>query len=294
VINFKNMREWLNVDGFRASGTRPWFARVEVGCVNGQFQFTQDFAQPPRIGEGAPQFALHPFIEFVVESEHPDEERAWDPVDFDQMIAHLSSEDFIERFSASAQLQASIRRGAITPTQRREMIPKLLKIAALESKRLDWPTPEQEAMSVLGQLEAWEAIPVLVRRITDRFFDGFMPDHHTHASIALAKIGEPAVAPLIERVAVSSNEEWRYIQSALYDIDRKSPLVRQVMETLLDAQDLLPPAADDEEKAERELIEKRLTEFLKTPGPKRPKPQPGPEARIHTGPGPESSLTLNR
>lgn len=102
-----------------------------------------------------------------------------------------------------------------------------------------------------------------------------------------AAMGAAPIPALFERAGASDADLWIGVKIAFHTFDQRSPLVRQVTKSMLDAQRLLPPPLNDEEKAERDLIEQRLTEFLKTPELRRP--TPGPIVHVSR----ESSLVSN-
>lgn len=200
------------------------------------------------------------------------------------LLEDIRSRDFFTRSAARRKLQSAVKSGAIEAAERPAVVEILVNILREDFEHFqdDMPGhPHETAIEALGLLRAPEAAPVMVEKIDQFRHFGIVMERLPLIGHVLISIGEPAIPPILERAGTASEREWHIMRGVLSGIDRKSPLARQAMQTLLDAQRQLPPPLNDEEKAERELIEKRLTEFLKTPEPRRPKPEPGPTAQLN-------------
>lgn len=111
---------------------------------------------------------------------------------------------------ARKELVATRRRRA----DRQRVIADLVAFLERGYLGLNAPAATATAIDILGELRAEEAIPVLLNYLTfrpvdpsDLGFDGRLKAVMPPAVNALAKIGEPAIAPLLERVRRSGPRE---------------------------------------------------------------------------------------
>ncbi|RMF04195.1 MAG: hypothetical protein D6773_06735, partial [Alphaproteobacteria bacterium] len=277
--------EHLDADGWRVSADLEWHAAVEIGCdENGGWIATSNFAGN-RLGVGPPpapiQQARSEALRRVRSGEILQDHGAIaDRASLRRALAALREGDFfaINRLlSESPRLSRSI-------SLRTPLIHELEQIAvdarALQPDTGAW-TPRAIAIRVLGLAGAVESVPALLE-VIDYLEDTSILGQGaaSPAAGALARIGVPAIAPILERCGSETGERWRLMAGVLRQIDAKSPLVRQTMRTVLDAQAWFEeveaaggaPAPGDAERARRALVKKRLAEFLSTPEPDRPAP----------------------
>jgi HEAT repeat protein len=112
--------------------------------------------------------------------------------------------------------------GRISPAERDAAIPKLMEWAqdaAVPGEIGDRPLL---AMEVLGELRAEQAVPMLLDRLTIRYarvVHNQSEKYITLAGHALARIGLPAVQPILDRVAAADDDEWRILRAAMHRME---------------------------------------------------------------------------
>jgi len=283
-LNCKQFREWLEVDGYRATNDKLWHASTEITWINGEWLATNGVAGNV-VGEGggevfscpAPPGAAQPIVSENINFS-----------DMDALLNQLRSDNLIVRRNAQRRIANAVRDGAIQSKQdRNKLVSELIRqIQMIEADRepdnngdrAKWDSAGY-AVFLLGELRAEQAIPVLIKHV-QIWFPGLFETPMTPAMRALLNIGEPAVGPIIEQAAIAPQKQWKALGGVLRGLDARSPLVRQTMRTMLDAQAWFEsveaaggaPAPSDAERARRARVKKRLTDFLSTPEPDRPAP----------------------
>ena len=273
-VHVMRFREWLSADGYRVSRSVIWHSSQSLICTSCLYQVSNIYT-PFSFGIG--DFVLPP-----PPGAAPITEKQKASSTIDEAIDAMRTGYNIERMRASQRLLHLIEKAPITKGERARAISNLIEMAQIHDEINDIYSTPQLAIELLGRLGAPEGIPVLLDRITEVFPKNIgrdidmLPD----AAVALTEIGASAVGPILERSGSTSAKEWRAMVAALGIIDQNSPLVRQTMQTVLDAQAWFEetetrgaaPAPDDAERARRALVKERLLDFLSTPEPLRPKP----------------------
>ncbi|RMH30111.1 MAG: hypothetical protein D6692_02575, partial [Planctomycetota bacterium] len=282
LLNAKNMREWVNIDRYRGSATLEWYARIEIGCVMDPitgattWAHTNRFIQAPKLGVGNPPLPTLGFGGFV---RQPSEVT---PIGFSirNALNAMRAKDPATRLRGVSALSRMIPQHRLEPLARERIVRGLLDMlherAVAEQEAPYFCNTSSFAIAFLGDLDAFEAIPFLLDNITDPHWPavGHLPPRGDSVR-ALVMIGNSTVAPILERCGSEPDERWRLMTGVLRQIDKDSPLVRQTMRTVLDAQSWFEeveaaggvPQPDEAEKARRALVKQRLTEFLSTPEP---------------------------
>lgn len=305
-VHCMNFVEWFNLDGFRASATLNWSTATAVSCgPNGQWVEGNAWSTN-RVGPSHKPFPALPPTVLVQpvqagigtdasiptagvnaptlrpEGEQADSRIVWDRVR--EAIIHAGTQDMgvqVDSFRATYAAMESGLRG--------DEVNEALRWLDTFLRKSDHPNiagtffdQRLLAIWVLGELGDVEAARLLIPYVNTRFAGGGgrMSRMFTPGVRALARCGENAVGPILERCRMASSNEWDKFTLALRQIDKDSPLVRQAMRAVLDAQAVaerdelagLRPRPDEAEKARRALMKQRLREFLFTPEPERPKP----------------------
>jgi len=296
-------REWLEIDGVRASNTLEWHASTEISCTGGQWRLSSHVwpnamgqgpfnCAPPPTAQRLPQIDLVPqrSVSANLRSDHrgvgrlsaPDDQIDRGSVELLAVIEDLQSDRLRDRLEARRSVRDAYERGGLSAEEQALLTKELLRLARIREEQYAFYDPVMIAIELLGVLQATEAIPVML----DRIWDGFprvVLDTRTVAASALLELGDSAVGPILERCATATPREWDGMRGVLHELDRRSPVAREAMRALLDAQDEFGPPENKEEAQRRERVKQRLGEFLATPEPKRPKPEPGP---VSGRPGP--------
>ncbi|RMH30358.1 MAG: hypothetical protein D6692_02295, partial [Planctomycetota bacterium] len=296
ALNQFTFQEWLNADGFRASGTTTWSASTELTCNAGQWNMTNTVwmntgpslvqAQPVVLPSNTvqnppPAGGVRPVIAEGGRDDNPnlieqwrrEKEDALGALPSAQLLSMLRSEGskgWGDRIKAMWGLSVQIREGRLGA----EGINELIRVAH-ENKEVN---STRFAIELLAESRVPAAIQALLDRIdfvspspADTPWRG--PSMPTMD--ALVRIGLPAVAPILERCGSEPDERWRLMAGVLRQIDKDSPLVREAMRAVLDAQAWFEeveaaggvPQPDEAERARRARVKQRLTEFLSTPEP---------------------------
>ena len=267
LINAMDFHEWLNIDGWRASQTLPWHGATEISCAEGAFVET-NFEFGNVLGTGVlpvpEQGAGRPDLSWVELGDF----------DFENIIK------LIHQWDDSPDRPTD-------PTDRAGILRSLERVAAGRSKKVqdnppEFFSPRTRAINLLGRLRASESVDTLLDLLDFKVINRWSPPpaEYRPAVGALISIGEHVIAPILERCGSESAERWRLMARVLRRIDQDSPLVRQAMRTMLDAQAWFAeveaagaaPQPSEAERARRARVKERLLEFLSTPEPDRPTP----------------------
>lgn len=161
--------------------------------------------------------------------------------------ANLRSGDLAERVAARDAIAGRLR-GAPAPAESEALtalVPELLEIARIEEKVYSMASPPLLAIGLLGDLRAAEAVPLLLDRIGDEFprFVVRDVDRLTPAAQALARIGPPAIEPILDRAGAADDEEWGMLAASLRTMEDREA-VRAAVERRLAAGEPTDPATE--------------------------------------------------
>jgi HEAT repeat protein len=132
-------------------------------------------------------------------------------------IAMLSSDDLGVRLQGFNEISARLAAGELAPGERQELITALLPVARVVEHAPQLESAPLLAIELLGELKAPEAVPVLLDRLLDQLPRWVVSDLSAllPAVVALAKVGAPAVAPILDRAGTASAAEWTALRQAL-------------------------------------------------------------------------------
>ncbi|RME95453.1 MAG: hypothetical protein D6773_18360, partial [Alphaproteobacteria bacterium] len=252
-IHTVRFREWLNADGFRASRTVVWHSSQSLRCVGDFWQVSEAFA-PFSFGEG--DFELPPPPGGV-----PVLATTLEATSIERALAGMRASYSGDRMRASYELLRLIEQGSATHEEQVSVESALVEMAKIRSDIYDANSTPQLAIEMLGRLRVEDSIPILLDRVTEIFpqnVGSMLPD----AVVALAAIGTPSVGPILERCGEEAEERWRLMAVVLRQIDKDSPLVREAMRAVLEAQAWFEsveaaggvPQPDEAERARRARV----------------------------------------
>ncbi len=221
-ITCQNFRESLAIDDKRELPDFPWFASTRVRCnsstLGGQWGLHQG-GSGNVFGPGQIDCSQGAVLVSSV-ALGPEAARPAAPTPLESLPAaarQLLSAETESRTAARDAITGRLRTGALPPAERTALIAELLAAARVEESPYPLLATPLLAIELLGDLRAEEAIPVLMERLLDDFPRLLVTGEQrvTPAGQALAKIGKPALEPMISAAAGASEEEWGVLRASL-------------------------------------------------------------------------------
>ncbi len=242
VVNCLNFNEWLLVDGVRATQDFEWHASTRIQCNTATNAYRRVAIGPGnRMGTGhidcsfqtaTTRMTAQPGAgSGIVAAPSGPTSSETAPL---QSVAYLDDADRTVRANAYKALSDKVKRGVLQGRERAEVVNGLVERAQDAARDGEfWSTPLL-AIELLGELRAPEAVPVLLERLLDDFARPIVgsADHATPAAQSLAKIGAPAVEPLLELATNGSDEEWSAAKQSL-DLMPTTPQLREAVRSRL-------------------------------------------------------------
>jgi hypothetical protein len=150
------------------------------------------------------------------------------------LVARLDDSAMTVRIVAFEALLGKAQQGRLQGEDRAEVVAALVERAARKAEEGEFQSTPLLAIQLLGELRAAEAVPVLLDRLLDEFARSIVSEasHTTPAAQALAKIGSPALEPLLNLAASGSEDEWRTAQQGLKLMHDKGKLREAVTKRL--------------------------------------------------------------
>ncbi len=222
AMSCQNFTEWLEIDGKKELDEFNWHASTRVRCNSGTL----------------PQWALHTggsgnifgpahidcsdsaVLVASATAEPQGSPAAAAPATLASLsdaARQLLSAHTEDRTAARDAVLGRLRAGDISPEERSGLVAGLLTAARVEEHPYPLLSTAFLAIELLGELRAEEAVPVLLDRLLDEFPRLLVTGEQrvTPAGQALAKIGQPALEPMIARAAGASDEEWGVLRASL-------------------------------------------------------------------------------
>ncbi|RMH23600.1 MAG: HEAT repeat domain-containing protein, partial [Planctomycetota bacterium] len=256
-------RSRLCADGYRVSSNSiRWWVKREVRCDLGAW-LRQDNFYGNSFGAGEGAVCPLPGATSPIAAPQEDGRSALRQWDLKSLVRELDDADPVVRGRAGMALLTRLSPGTLSPAQRASIVEDLVRVAGRTRERYEFDSAELWAIRALGRAGATEAVEVLLDRVGDEF-PRFVTasSRRTPAAGALARIGVPAVAPILERCGTADAEKWRLMAGVLRRIDKDSALVREAMRTMLEAQAWFEsveaaggvPQPDEAERARRARV----------------------------------------
>jgi len=204
-----NFEEWLTINGVRATPDLEWHASTRIHCTNGAWVRAAR-GSGNGIGEGhvdcSRQVATAPATT-----------RPTAPASAMEAVARLGEAQTAARVAGYEALLARIHRGELAGEERAAVVSALIDRAKAEAADGEFGSAPLLAIQALGELHAVEAVPTLLDRLLDEFSRPIagVADVATPAAQALAKIGQPALQPLLDLAASGTVEQWNEARMSL-------------------------------------------------------------------------------
>ena len=275
-------RTGLTADGFRANtGSVEWRSTTEVSCDFGTWGQTNTvYGNTLSLGAGVECLNPDPLASPLNDEGRPVE---GDAFSVDALLSDLNNVNGSIRSRAARGVIDRIRKGELPPAVVSLLAMRLIRLASIHRDQYEFLSKTELAIRILGELRAIKAIPTMIQQIDKNFFPRFAirrEDIYVPAAVSLAQIGAPALGPILNQCRRAPDADWQQFLYVLRTIDRDTPLVRQTVRTVLDAQAWFEeveaaggaPQPSDAERARRTRVKNRLLDFLSTPEPERPRP----------------------
>jgi len=297
-----NFTEWLSLDGYRASRTLDWSASTGISCgPGGLWQEGHDWVSN-RVGPSHKPFPAIPPAGALPVRSGPSQVLAAastppmptkirqrelasgtsDSVRLRAAIHKASSEHLVVRLRAMQEANALMRQGVVVDIDSGNELITALANGDPHNVGGSFVNYMRFAIGVLGQLGREDAARAIIPYIGTQFPGSVDSSSRTitPAVRALCQSGLAAVGPILEHPGSAPDADWRRMTYVLGIIDKRSPIVRQAMQTMLDAQRWFAeveaagaaPQPSEAERARRTRVRERLLDFLSTPEPDRPRP----------------------
>jgi hypothetical protein len=203
------------MDGRRVTPDLPWYASTRLRC-NGTSFVLDNSGAGNLIGQGVSPVDCSPATAYSVTPPPTSATPALPVKTAMESVALLEDPRMTVRSGAYDALLRKAQKVGLKGEERAEVVTALIQLAGKDADD-DFQSAPLLAIELLGELRAAEAVPTLLNRLLDEFSRAVSSDADfaTPAAQALAKIGAPAIEPLLDLAASAGDKEWLQAQASL-------------------------------------------------------------------------------
>lgn len=225
TINCMNFKEWLTIDGFRASSDLNWYASSRIQCLVGAW-FLDNGGSGNVVGQGQ--------LQCLTSFRGADEEsmRVLD-VSIEEVASLLGSPDVAERLAGYEFARMWIKGGNMRGPTRTDFVGVLRDLVLREGQPREMWSHDMLAIELLSELGVAEAVPLLVERIYVEYPRAIIGlSDGTVAGKALARIGHVSIDPILSLAIDADEEQWSVLRRTLVAIDDQQAVRQGIVRRL--------------------------------------------------------------